>query len=531
MSPGRPSILVLGDVNVDTVILPCRQARYSDKGSQFGWHEGSPYKLFHRPGGAWLMKEILQAALGESEAGESRVVTYDHTLSLGSAPANAPPRLDSLAILTPFPIDPESQESVYRLDPKGVLGSIQDVSDENRPPALDSERQRRTLKFGLMKYLRKLIRKFKNLDASDKPWLVVVQDLHDIFRDLDPKFSIEPFLKGNPHFDPKVNGYTGDGLILWRMSSPLAQGKTWSHVFKTYVGQMIVVTNADYLRSEGVEIRDDTSIEQKTDCLLDQFERHPSIKKLADCSHLIVRFDTGVFHYTNNPEVISLHFHPNPKYHRMTDSVHLGRMVGYMSVLVGALVKGLDWSFGKPKEWIANRIEERVKSKSPSDLTLADQKTRIMLRRDKKGDDRKCFEVIEAGIESGIRLGIVLAGNIFRNGYARVGFEGQGPQPFTKVFTDWKYVIGEDEEGDRPAGNSPPEESSPGVQADSVDTASPGGAVTAPLLRPPPRSQIRGRSSCLIASSARSRSLTETRSTVTGAFRPSSRATGTTRSG
>ena len=44
--------------------------------------------------------------------------------------------------------------------------------------------------------------------------------------------------------------------------------------------------------------------------------------------------------------MISLHFHPNPKHRHMADSPHYGRMAGYLTVLVGTLVKGLVWSFG-----------------------------------------------------------------------------------------------------------------------------------------------------------------------------------------
>ena len=464
MVTNKLPILVLGDVNFDTVILPCRETREPDEGSRFGWHEGPLYKMFKNPGGVWLMADVIQAAIGE----QPKVPETGRVRTYSQQPKNDknddPHRLDSLAILASFLIEPEGQKSVYRIDPKGVLGSIRVISKPGSNPLPDSEGQRKALEEGLIKYIDGLKEKY-----SEQPWLVVVQDLHDIFRDLDPCDSIEKFLSGNPHFD-KATGdkYKGDGLILWRMSSPLAQGKTWSHVLEKYGPQTIVVTNTDYLRKEGVDLRDDTSIEQKTDCLLDHFDHHSSIKKLASCSRLIVRFDNGVFHYTKNPEVISLHFHPNPKHRHMTESSHLGRMVGYMSVLVGALVKGLVWSFDEPEQ-IEKEIEPRVKRKQK----MTDALTRIELSRARlERDDHRRFAVVEAGIESGIRLGIVLAGELFRNGYAQVGFGEHVPHPFTNLFADRKDGTREGEGGDRSASEHLTK-ASPGVINSPADGGGP----------------------------------------------------------
>ena len=43
-------------------------------------------------------------------------------------------------------------------------------------------------------------------------------------------------------------------LIIYKMSRPLAQGKLWEHVFKKHSDRLIVIVNADDLRSSGVNI-------------------------------------------------------------------------------------------------------------------------------------------------------------------------------------------------------------------------------------------------------------------------------------
>ena len=57
-------------------------------------------------------------------------------------------------------------------------------------------------------------------------------------------------------------------------------------------------------------------------------------------------------------------------------------------------------------------------------------------------EERQHAYALEAGIESGIRLGIVLGGNLFAHGYAPVGsLEQYEPDPFTKCFTDWRESV------------------------------------------------------------------------------------------
>ena len=230
----KDPILVLGDINLDTVILPCWEAHEADGDTRYGWHEGPRYTMSRKPGGAWLLGRVIRAALDLKKSDPN----YENVVRLGiySEPENDPDLLDSLAILEPFRIGPGAQERVYRLPDQGTLGSIRSS------PRTRAER-RDDLKNKLLEYLDKITHDHRNRIGT--PWLIVVPDLHGIFRDIEPVRSIQPFLEGNDHFNRRSKN---DGLILWRMSYPLGKGKTWDYIFEHYRDNLIVVTNTDYLR-------------------------------------------------------------------------------------------------------------------------------------------------------------------------------------------------------------------------------------------------------------------------------------------
>jgi hypothetical protein len=152
----------------------------------------------------------------------------------------------------------------------------------------------------------------------------------------------------------------------------------------------------------------------------------------------------------------------------MTESAELGRMVGYMSVLVGALVKGLVWSQAK-KGGITAAYTICKGSKSPNDdqgLSRADKESRIMRSKIERAGqgmidqewekEWEKFAAVESGIESGIRLGVFLARKLFLTGYPNGDSSDQSlrQRPFTpldpkgnpfitKVVTTWEPQDGQ----------------------------------------------------------------------------------------
>jgi hypothetical protein len=300
-NPDYP-IVVLGDVNNDIVVFPCSRAEKDKKlALLFDWHEWPPHKWFTLDGGAWLVADVINAALGEDmdiPKDYAKIDTYARTHP--SKPPGSPATLSdrrcptSFAILTPCKQEPGSEKRVYRLDPKGVHGW---VGFPVKIPPADADK----------KWLIELIKELaERCSIGSKPRLVVVHDLAWVFRGLKYADSLKGFLEGNDHFSKKGQK---DGLILWRMSNPLppeteTQGTetAWGRIVADYPDQTVVVTNTHYLRNLGVDVRDDASIEHKTDCLLYHIENHPGLHQLAWCGRLIIRFDNGVFYYTKPPD-------------------------------------------------------------------------------------------------------------------------------------------------------------------------------------------------------------------------------------
>lgn len=136
-------------------------------------------------------------------------------------------------------------------------------------------------------------------NTIQKPRLIVIHDQHGGFRDLDPAITIEPFLKKNPYFrDPQLPPKPEDpGVIIWKMSTPLAQGRLWKHICNTYSARTIVVTSTESLRHEGVQIRDADSFEQSSYRLLSHLRHAGKFADLAKCAHLIVGFGFSVSLY------------------------------------------------------------------------------------------------------------------------------------------------------------------------------------------------------------------------------------------
>lgn len=93
----------------------------------------------------------------------------------------------------------------------------------------------------------------------------------------------------------------------------------------------------------------------------------------------------------------------------MSEQIALGRMVGYASMLVGGIVKGMLCKEGDMPGF-------------------SDQES------DAEWDE------IERSLYYGVRLGVVLAENLFRNGYGYVETKWKGkefPNPYKRVCDDW----------------------------------------------------------------------------------------------
>ena len=173
--------------------------------------------------------------------------------------------------LFPYSIDPKDKNKlVYRIKKfRGIRGSKQMLQ-------LDCS--------------------YRLKDDPDSP-IVVLDDAGNGFRD-------------NPEYWPKAITENGKKpMVIYKMSRPIAQGKLWDHVIKNHQDRLIVVVNADDLRSSGVNISRCLSWEKTALDFVWQLASNPKLLPLVNCSNLIVRFGLdGAIYYTrkNNRVIPSL---------------------------------------------------------------------------------------------------------------------------------------------------------------------------------------------------------------------------------
>src|SRR5438128_957128 len=74
-------IFVLGDVNLDTLIVPLAPDRQSIESGQMAWLRDGNFWRHRRRGGTWLLTEIINAALNSpnfaEQFGRVTAKTYD----------------------------------------------------------------------------------------------------------------------------------------------------------------------------------------------------------------------------------------------------------------------------------------------------------------------------------------------------------------------------------------------------------------------------------------------------------------------
>ena len=187
------------------------------------------------------------------------------------------------------------------------------------------------------------------LTWSEKDWLIPdVTSIVDVDHllpstDQDDKGKGEQilsFLRDNPHFDR----VSPDGLIVWRMEYPLADGDLWAAIIPKYADRTILIVSGESLREAGIDMRDEDPLEQKAHTLHHLLKHSKMAKKLSQCKRIIMRFNNGVLQYINRGEEeygITAHYHPLVDGKTMDGSHDLGRMIGYTHVLTAALVRGI----------------------------------------------------------------------------------------------------------------------------------------------------------------------------------------------
>ena len=142
------------------------------------------------------------------------------------------------------------------------------------------------------------------------------------------------------------------------MSHPVAKGRLWEYLQK-YAENMIVVVNADSLRSEGVKISRRLSWERTAKDFVWQMFSNPDLTALKNCSYLIVRFGVdGAILYKRNRGIVEsrLFYDPGIEEDGFCD-IYPGMMLGIGSAFVAALTATINNNgFNGVEEGIKNGL-------------------------------------------------------------------------------------------------------------------------------------------------------------------------------
>ena len=240
------NILVLGDVNIDTIEVALRKSDERSGGSPD--RAQTDYSRIWRYGGTLQLKDLIRTAIWGPNEGEEIVgsdflarrfpaaqegikgtlATYDPKKTLriiGSDGLAGPDRCDeSFIFLDTYKQNATSNEHVYRIRIEDI-GHIKDsLPGKKRDP--EGKRQEK---------LKSLLLKLNGLEENEagkcdspKPSILVIDDFDLGFRKLTEDGSqVLRFLEGNEGFEKD-----GKGVIVWRMERPLANGKLWDAMTK-----------------------------------------------------------------------------------------------------------------------------------------------------------------------------------------------------------------------------------------------------------------------------------------------------------
>jgi hypothetical protein len=375
-------LLVLGDVSVDTLLVPLKE---NERGVPLKENErgmGQQWWRHRRRGGVWLLEDIIEMALAEIRK-ESNVQGWGnsiavHTYDKKEASVDNQTLKSTLdkqywgaaAILSLFPKVrkglPGDKDSVYRVEQ--LLGwAHSDKDDPNTP----YQRPLVTYKQSLNDCLKRHTETTRKVQgAENQQDIIVLHDAARDFRDLDPDL-----LRSALELQYKKDAT----WILWQMSTPLLKDSALWQTIRTrpdWLKRTILVVRVECLRRLGANMPDVISLEQESE----NFERlmeaakrtkeDTPLKRLTEVGHIVVHFRRqGVLHYHNSKDPgsgkstsrleTSCYF--CPEISDDPSSRKLGIMVGFNSILVAAIVRGITWELIHKREDMSKGIIAGIK--------------------------------------------------------------------------------------------------------------------------------------------------------------------------
>jgi len=294
-------IVVAGDVTIDWLMWRVQPEDPLDKERRprLNWQLYWGTRMAARPGGALLLARMVEAATGLPVLAP-KLPKRPEDISPGE-------NLHSLVMLSRYPFSTEKK------DENNLVFRVQELLGYDGPRKGDLQ----------------ALSLAEAQDAADAD-LVIIDDAGNGFRDQEQAWP-KAVTQGKP-------------LVILKKSRPFGNDSLWKTLCQDHAERLVVVVDADDLRSAGVNISRRLSWERTAKDFLWQITTNRGLQCLATPRHLLVRFGLdGAIHYYRDQEgaKVRLYYDPLRVEGDFNEEVCPGKMTGLTIALVAAMTAHL----------------------------------------------------------------------------------------------------------------------------------------------------------------------------------------------
>lgn len=262
MSDTRPTIVVAGDVCIDWFAIPVPRVIETpdpQAGLLANWRLREGLRMFARPGGAWLLAELVEFAAGQAVLRQVIPRPLEHQACDDA--------LHSMVELSPFP---PSNAGKDRRERAAFVWRVERFRGFAGPASASCQRCMASIE-----------------NDSEAARLVVLDDVGNGFRDHQ---DIWPVALQRDHDGP---------LVLWKLARPLQGGSLAKHLLQRQANRTILVLDVDDLRAAGAAVSRHLSWERTAGDIIRALTHDRRFSELRRAKHLVVRLDLeGALHFT-----------------------------------------------------------------------------------------------------------------------------------------------------------------------------------------------------------------------------------------
>lgn len=263
MSSAEPKIVVAGDVCIDWFAVPVPGSAEAQPGPIANWRLREGLRMFARPGGAWLLADLLASASTGLVLRQAMPTPLEHQACDDA--------LHSMVELSAFA---RSNVERDRKDRASYVWRVARFRGFAGPTS------------GSCQHCMTAVE-----NDSPAARLVVIDDVGNGFRD---RQEVWPAALTRAEDRP---------LVLWKLSRPLQGGLLAKHLFERLADRTILVLDVDDLRSAGAVINRQLSWERTAGDIIRALTHDRRFADLRKAKHLVVRLDLeGVLHFIPGPD-------------------------------------------------------------------------------------------------------------------------------------------------------------------------------------------------------------------------------------